>query len=728
LRLRGCQRLSAATLLALTTCATVDRDPVEGCQEDADCDPGFVCLFAQGNICVPEELPPQAAIGFEIVEGDLRVELTGCDPEVSLELGGTELRVQRRGLLVNNYNIRATTRRTVMSCGGNECAGECNEQTLTCSEPTQADFTLIAASRLGLSDLRNKKTPDGDPPTAAFTWPTYESADPAAHAALVLDVTPTGENNTLSSFRRVIAEGTSSEIDAFGLLRCQRGLYGNQKSIVRTLSGTPISGATIEFRHAGPLALPSTVIGTPPSCSGTEDCPRGWACNLQSGTCGLDLTDMLASSTSSTDDPLGGYGLAWVYTYCEGTLAPVNPIVRRFTVTVTPPTDSGLPTVLYLLEQGFTDPVTDNSLRQVEIDKDLCLPAWRPPQKIDFSLVGQPVPLLETDLGVYSCCSTDCLPSTEPGVGPTPPPSVESCSGFDRVRFETRWTNPDLLTWLFSGCMPTSKYPDGSNGRFSRDVTPIQCEDTGCSVALTPGAEDDVDRTYSVVITQPAGSVFQSQRFSVQLDGETAELEPFELRPRVLLRGQVTCATENCSATNAVFAAERLRVETDSPDLPGPFFFEARADANGKFVLPLDPGVYVVTAYPAVGQRGGPARFAVVDLREGSALVELIDGVPNATLSQPLLLDDGVLVRVALSGFEISTGVRPLDIGSWKAQSDFPGDQFDLNDPLTCYGTDTGRRRGCTIRRLRPTDTTISLLISKRFQFTARNRGGDKCE
>ncbi|MFO7561098.1 MAG: hypothetical protein R6X02_00535 [Enhygromyxa sp.] len=733
MRLRGAQRrLSAASLLALTTCATVDRDPVDGCQEDADCGPREVCSLAQGNICVPEELPPQAAIGFEIVEGELRVELTGCDPEVTRELGGSELRVQRRSELVNNYSIRATTRRTVDSCGGNECAGECDEQALTCSEPTIADLTLAMASRLGLSDLRVKKTPDGEPPTATFTWPTYESEDPAARAALVLEVTPTAENNTLGSFRRVIAEDAGPELDAVGSLRCQRGLYGKDKSVVRTLSNTPIDGATIEFRYADPIAAPSTVLGTAPSCVDAEDCPQGWACNLQDGRCGLDLTDTLAGSTSSVVseefDLFGGYPTAWLYTYCEGTAAPVTPILRDFTVTVTPPTDSGLPAVLYSLEQGFIDPATEGSIRQVEVEGHLCLPDWQPPQAIGFSVVGEPVPLLETDLGVYSCCSTECLPSTEPGAEPTPPPSVDSCSGFARVRFETRWFNPDLLEWLFAGCLMTAKYPDGSNGRFNRDVIP-PCEDTGCSVALTPGAADDLGRTYSVAITQPVGSVFQSQRFSVQLDAETTELEPFELLPRVLLRGQINCGkSSNCSATNAVFLAERLRSETDAPDLPGPFFFEARADANGDFVLPLDPGVYVITAYPAIGQPGGPARFGVVDLREDSEMIEVIDGVPNATLSDPLQLDDGILVRVALDGFELSTGVRPLDIGSWKAQSDFPADQFDLNDPSTCYGTDTaGRRRGCTIRRLRPNDATIALLISKRVQFTARPRGGDKC-
>jgi hypothetical protein len=183
------------------------------------------------------------------------------------------------------------------------------------------------------------------------------------------------------------------------------------------------------------------------------------------------------------------------------------------------------------------------------------------------------------------------------------------------------------------------------------------------------------------------------------------------------------CRTETtCSAQSAVVAAERLRSDpsdTDSGDPIGPFEFQARVDAAGNFVMPVDPGVYVVTAYPGVGQPGGPAPYEVVDLSEDSELIEDVDGVPNATLPEPLELDDGVLVRVQLRDFAVSTRVTPLDIGSWEYQSDFPED-LDLNAPATCLTSST---RGCSIRRLRPTDTSISLLLSGKFQFTTRDRG-----
>jgi hypothetical protein len=250
-----------------------------------------------------------------------------------------------------------------------------------------------------------------------------------------------------------------------------------------------------------------------------------------------------------------------------------------------------------------------------------------------------------------------------------------------------------------------------------RDVS--ECAPEGCTVMLTSGEIDELTREYTVSLEQRADSVFRSQRHNVSVTAETENLT-FALEPRVLLRGQVVCVSNNCSAQSAVVAAERLRSDTDGVDPIGPFEFQARVDAAGNFVMPVDPGVYVVTAYPGVGQPGGPAPYEVVDLRDGSALLDDVDGVPNATLDDSLELDEGVLVRVQLRDFAVSTRVTPIDIGSWAYQSDFPED-LDLNDPSACLGSSS---RGCSIRRLRPVDTPISLLLSGKFQFTTRDRGG----
>jgi hypothetical protein len=724
LRVQGTGVIALASLLA---CSTVDRGPIEECEVDTDCPTGAVCSLAQSNTCVPEVLPPRDALGFDIREGDvLRLELTGCDPEVEPELGGSELRVQKRKSLVRDYQLGASEARTVASC--DECKGTCDESTLTCTAPADAQLDLSMGSRLGLAPLDPPAKdyvailPEGQLPTpVAFTWPIYESLDdPAARAALVLQVTPPPDTPPRSRYLRAIAPDAPNAIDSVALRRCERAIIGPEASVSTFgVGGTPISGATVEFVHDEVIASSVTVLGNGSACSEPTDCPPGWACNDE-GSCGLDLTGVLAGTTVSLADPPGALPPAYLYTYCED-VEEGEDLVREFTVRLTPPPESGLPSMIYDLSQTFPYPPAPGTLTEINLGTQeadtLCLPNWQPPVPVTFSLSGSPITLTETDLGAYTCCSTACLPSPEPGVEPTPPPLVEACSDFAKASFETRWDN-DEEAWAFAGCIPTGANSDGSSGRFVRDVS--ACEPEGCSVMLTSGEIDELTRKYTVSITQRDDSVFRSQRYyNVSVTAETEKLT-FALEPRVQLRGQVMCISDNCSAQNAVVAAERLRSDTDGVDPIGPFEFQARVDAAGNFVMPVDPGVYVVTAYPGVNQPGGPAPYKVVDLREGSDLLDDVDGVPHAILSAPLELDEGVLVRVQLRDFAVSTRVTPLDIGSWKYQDDFPKD-LDLNDPTTCLSSSP---RGCSIRRLRPADTSISLLLSGKFQFTTRDRGG----
>lgn len=727
MRLHGTGGVALAALLL--ACSNVDRGPILECLDDTDCAVGSVCSLAQGNICVPEVLPPQTALGFDISEGELRIELTGCDPEVTRELGGSELRVQKHASLVRKYQLRASESRTITSC--DECEDICDEAALTCTAPADAQIDLSMRSRLGLKSLDDEAPaksyvvtpdlPEGELPAPIdFTWPTYESlVDPAARSALVLQVTPPADTPPRSRYLRAIAPDAPDEIDSAALDRCERAIIGPENS-VHVFDGPPISGATVEFVYAEPIASPGTVIGSAAACLG-DNCPPGWACNDE-GSCGLDLTGVLAGSAISLADPPGALPPAYLYTYCEDVEAGED-LTREFSVRVTPPIDSGLPTVVYDLSQIFPAQPAPGTLTEVNLaDVALCLPDWQPPISIGFSLNGSPITLTETELGTYTCCSTACLPSPEPGVEPTPPPQVEACSDFAEASFETRWfpfpTDEDIQDWLFAGCVLTGANSDGSSGRFTSAVKSEGCAPEGCSVLLTAGEPTDVSRIYTVSIEQRPDSVFRSQAYNVSFTAETETLT-FALEPRVLLRGQVACVSDNCSAQSAVVFAERLRSDTDELDPIGPFEFQTRVDAAGNFVMPVDPGLYVVTAYPGVGQPGGPAPYEVVDLREDSELLDDVDGVPNATLTGPLELDEGVLVRVQLRNFAVSTRVTPLDIGSWKYQDDFPED-LDLNDPATCLSSST---RGCDIRRLRPTETPISLLLSGKFQFTTRDRG-----
>lgn len=730
----------ALSLVAGASCNSIDTGPTVECVSDADCLIGTLCSVEQGNICVPEGLPPRAALAFDIEEDNVRVELQGCDPEVTRELGGSELRVQRRGQIIEDYAFRPERVRAVEDCSTADCTGTCDDEALTCTEPLDLSLDLGSDSRLALSRLTQPSQsylttpdpplPEGELPSPLeFRWASYDSTEVTEHPVIRIDGGPLAESDN-ALFRRALPEGTTfldeegepTDIVVADELRCQRGLISSDG--VRTVLGQPVAGAEVEFTYDEVVAADSTVLGGPGSaCDADEDCSPGWACGEQ-GRCGLDLSGLSAGSTDTLED--GSFGPAWMYTYCEGVESAGDDIlVRELQVRVNPADESGLPTTLYSLAQEFPDPATPGASRLHPMTGKLCLPDWAGPEPVEFALEGEPVELLETSLGKYTCCSTECLPSNDPDVEPAPPPMVSSCSGFDRVRFETRWINDvDPEVWEAGECMPSAAFSDGSNGRYVRDVNTCE-EGQPCVVALTIGDELEPEaRTYVYSITQPVGSVFRSITGSFEFTAGMDALPTFELLPRVLLRGRIACAagTQNCSAEGALFAAERLRVaEEDDP--PGPYFFQASVDAQGNFVLPIDPGIYVVTAYPAVGQPGGPAPFDVLDLREDSPLLTNVEGVPNVSLAAPFELDDGRLVRAFLRDFDLSTTIRPIDTGSWQSQGDaFP---YDLNDPQTCYGP---ARRGCQIRSLlRPTQAPLSLSITRRLQFTTRTAGSDNC-
>lgn len=725
-------------MFGAASCSTIADDPLPECEVDSDCGENLVCSVAQGNICVPKVQPPLPNLAFDIRENDFRIELRACDPEVGLEPGGTELRVRARDRVARELSFSLSLAREVEGCELCEAGSTCDAQTLTCTAIGEGSLQLSQSSRLGLAPLGSPSEaytipvdpplPEGElPPPVALDWPLYTSTEAAAHWATQLDITPLPETE-LALVRRVVADAVEGELALQSELRCHRGLNGGEGA-VRRFEGDVVVGATLEFFYDEAIAATSTILGPASPCSDDDACPLGYACS-DANTCALDLTNVPAGSTVSRAMPPGSFAPAWIYTYCDGIDSPGDdPIVRELYVRVTPTQDTGLPQVVYRIDQPFPDPVSLDASRWQLFDptSSFCLPPWQPPHPLTFSVVGDPIELAENELGVYRCCSTDCLPTQGPETDPTPPPSVTSCSNFERVLFSSSWFLEDATLWGLNACVQPSTNSDGANGRYVREVKAEDCVDPlACTVELTHGELDETERLYAVELTSPVGSVFRSSRFDLAVEADTAEFPTFELEPRVQLRGQIVCkagSEGDCSSANAVIAAERLRVDTDEPDPVGPFYFQGRSDALGNFVLPVEPGVYVVTAYPAVDQPGGPAPFQLLDLRSESALVELVAGVPHALLAKPIELDEGVLVRAFLRDFATTTGVVPLDVGSWTSNPAFTN--FDLNAPETCYNAST--RRGCVIRRLRPTDTTISLLLSRRFQFTARTGGATSC-
>ena len=176
--------------------------------------------------------------------------------------------------------------------------------------------------------------------------------------------------------------------------------------------------------------------------------------------------------------------------------------------------------------------------------------------------------------------------------------------------------------------------------------------------------------------------------------------------------------TSGCPVSVEVMA-ERLRMaDEELADVLGPFFYTAQTipgSADCEFVLPVNPGVYLVTAVPQTGSPGGPARISVLDLREGSDLVDSAGPMPIAELAAPIVMEPGTLVTIELDNFDRSSVVVPLDLAGWMPIAGYP--ELDLNRPDTCHGAPS---RGCEIRRLRPSKAGLSPTQEQYVKYLTR--------
>jgi hypothetical protein len=275
-------------------------------------------------------------------------------------------------------------------------------------------------------------------------------------------------------------------------------------------------------------------------------------------------------------------------------------------------------------------------------------------------------------------------------------------------------------------------------GTLSRNLS---CVDGVCTVDgnIAAGTMES-PREYQLRIESPVGSLLQSVQQTVNVDAATEPLT-IPLPPRRLVRGYVKLPDSICDETEeedgdcgsegARMVAERLRMPTETAsNTPAPYFhqistfYDPKADRDGAYILPLDPGVWLVTALPQTGTAGGPAELRIVDLREGTEDVELEDFV----------LDPGILVTLDVRSFDIRSLVVPLDTGSWgkdfaalvhPARMDMPeSDRYlDLNDPDECLSSPgEGNPPGCQIRRLIP-GSSLPLTQVGQVRFTTREVG-----
>lgn len=545
---------------------------------------------------------------------------------------------------------------------------------------------------------------------------------------------------------------------------CDRGLSG--KVTLLEDPTVPIGGATVSIRHAdledsacmaeevqNPLTLaPLDPVGfsvptddqAPDHCLDDSECASGQLCSPALERCVLKLDGMAAgnASTARTDPDNevtdGGTFTARVYTYCEDRRTQRN--CRGYALTVTPPSDSVLPAINFEVE-GQHDAFNPDTHPSAAIRNDLCIPDWGSPYTLPVLPTGDPVVLAGAGTArPYACCDVSCLPATAEDAASGAPIPRNSCSGRSAagtpvIRFETTLQYTDALKDAWEDetrqCHAPAVGDDQIIGSLRRTAD-CPSDNALCSVRIATGTSDD-PRLYTVRVEAPSGSLLGSVALTFDATDLASQEEPpqfsIPLPRRALVRGVVRLSSDlcagdadnlDCDVENALVLAERLRRagETEA-NTPGPYFhqvqthFDPDTQTPGAFVLPLDPGTYIITALPGPRSEGGPARLQLFEIREDTDLGELI-------------LEPGLAVTVYASAFDRDAQITPFDTGSWIAtrltHPERAGGLVDLNAPGECL-VDTSAdslRAGCSIRRLLAV-ASQSLTQVQEIQFTARN-------
>jgi hypothetical protein len=498
--------------------------------------------------------------------------------------------------------------------------------------------------------------------------------------------------------------------------------------------GDPVDGATFTIRYADfeNERLGLSAIGSPwpmdaRECTRDDECVDDVQfCNRDTNHCEVALTGLVAAG-GSTSAGVTRNLQSRVFSYCED--EDNVPLDRSFSIRIDPPPTAALPPMTYEVDVEFDPSVGDPPTEDLggDTNKALCMPDLGPTSQIAVELRGSPAPLLGGTL-LYECCDLDCLPTD---ASSTPPARPDSCGVIGATVDATTRVQVDVETWSSeeSGCVPPVMNDQGVVGVLTRSAMCPSNEDGPCLLELPL----DYTATYEVRVESPTGSVLQSidRTLDVGTPVSTDPI-PMELPLRSIVRGRVTLAPElcdpaeevdaDCGSEGAQVLAERLRVGKESTaNTPGPYFHQVETfrdpdTGDGAYVLPLDPGVWIMTALPDPGTAGGPAKYVLVDT----------SGVPE--FDQPFVLEPGILVTLDLATFDRSSLVLPLDIGSWRFQPELltPDEDdgpalIDLMQPGACLGDPN---RGCSIRRL-VTSTGLSLTQVGQVRFTARSRGGD---
>jgi len=541
---------------------------------------------------------------------------------------------------------------------------------------------------------------------------------------------------------------------------CDRELNGRVVTVNDNLDVLgPMRGAGIVLRHAdteGEDPLTLTRLDDPslaerePECSPSVPCPDGLVCNETTEQCDLPLPGLTAwtgTVPTEADDGVAGNFEARVYIYCDA--FPTTTTTRSFDATITPPDELGAPSVTLHIDAVF-DPVQPGGNSPADYSGDLCVPTIGAQEDITLALSGAPRSLLPG----YTCCDIDCLPRTADDAESGPPEASSQCSGATSgstpvFRAETPLILDDevLTRWNAddSPCVPVR--PDendavgvlrrsGSCGTTSMTGTP-EDDALQCNLQL-PANSAEGARTYDLRIETPTGSVSGSVDTNIDVAAEPGTtIYDIALPDRIMVRGRVVVgdcdedgeADGDCGSPGAQVLAERLRMAGETvANTPGPYFHQvptfydptaADGERDGSYVLPLDPGVWIVTALPDSGTDGGPAHLSLLDLRTGATQRE-----------KNFELEPGILVTIDVSSFDRRSAIIPLDTGSWALETDDqlthpdrmgqPDEVLDLGAPGECLSADA--TIGCRIRRLVAGSSLPPSQIGQ-VRFTTRDLG-----
>lgn len=519
---------------------------------------------------------------------------------------------------------------------------------------------------------------------------------------------------------------------------CSRNLQGRVRlidpvSLVTIVDGNGnpagVDGVAIRVRHAdtedaprlGVFALGDTpATDRAPACSSDAECIAGEQfCDEDTQQCQLALAGRAADSGTVVTDSVGAWATP-VYTYCEGT-GNVG-LVRSFTLTAAP--QGPVAAMSYTADLQF-NPITAGQPKPTGNVRDLCVPTWGTAQQVTIDLAADPITLVGSGDAAYRCCDIGCLPRTPEDAAAMPGPTqASSCDGRtsagavpSAIVEAPLVLDADARTrWDEAGCL-VPQPADGDVVGALRQA--IECagsssSDGTCTVPNLAAGPDGGARPYSLRIESPVGSLFGSFASEMSVDAQTGDAPVrFDLPRRVLVRGRVvldadTCTDvappdRDCGSEGAVVIAERLRMPGESAaSVPGPYYHEVQTfydpvgHRRGGYVLPLDPGVWLVTALPQSGSQGGPAPIEVLDLRDGG------------DRSHDFELGTGVLVTLNVSGFDRTAQVVPLDRGSWRDlphpgrldATDPAATRVDLNAIGECLAAASEVPQACRIRRL----------------------------